>query len=243
MDTIGNKQTILIPKTNIPTLKIDFNLFLQILNNLVQNVKNTINSLINRSSLTNPSYPNRNFRNRNTSRFLFLIIAVVLLTLSFYLGKSLNQNSTSYKDDRPPQAATKARQILNKEFEFPLKDDKGKDISKVKYKIESAELQDSIIVKGQRATAVKGRTFLILNLKVSNNFTQGIEINSRDYVRLQIDSSKELIAADVHNDPVAVQAISTKFTRLGFPINDSDKNLMLTIGEIKGKKESIKIIF
>lgn len=238
-----DKQTISISKTNIPAFKINLDLFLQILNNLVQNIKNKINSLSNRNSLASPSYSNRNFRNRNTPRFLFPIIAVVFLILSFYLGRLSGQSSINYHDDRPLPSTTKARQVLNKELEFSLRDNKGNEISKIKYKIETAELQDSIIVKGQRARAVKGRTFLILNLKISNNFTQGIEINSRDYVRLSVNSSKELIAADIHNDPVAVQAIATKFTRLGFPINDSDKNLMLLIGEIKGKKETIKLNF
>src|SRR3989344_2472042 len=203
----------------------------------IKKVKNKISNLLNIGT------SGRNFGNKNNSRFFLFFIAIALLILSFYLGKSLNQNSISYKDDRPLPAATKARQVLNKEFEFPLKDGKGNEVSRIKYGIESAELQDSIIVKGQRARAVKGRTFLILNLKISNNFTQGIEINSRDYVRLSINSSKEFIAADIHNDPVAVQAISTKFTRLGFPINDSDKNLMLRIGEIKGKKETLKLNF
>lgn len=220
------------PETN---KKINF--FSRAFRASAQTIKNKISNLINARA------SGRNSGNKNNLRFFLFLIAIALLIFSFYLGKSLNQNSTSYKDDRPLPSATKARQILNKEFEFPLKDAKGNAISKIKYGIESAELQDSIIVKGQRARAVKGRTFLILNLKISNNFTQGIEINSRDYVRLSINSSKELIAADIHNDPVAIQAISTKFTRLGFPINDSDKNLMLRIGEIKGKKETINLNF
>ena len=215
-----NKQTTSIPSSSFAIKKI----------------KNKIRDLIRGVSF-------KNFQNKNNPRFFLFLIVIALLIFSFYLGKSLNQNSISYKDDRPLPAATKARQILNKEFEFPLKDGKGKEVSKIKYKIESAELQDSIIVKGQRARSVKGRTFLILNLKVSNNFTQGIEINSRDYVRLLVNSSKESMAADIHNDHVEVQAISTKFTRLGFPINDSDKNLMLRIGEIKGKKETVKLNF
>ncbi len=203
----------------------------------LQAVKNKINDAVGVGT------SGGNFGKNRNSRLFIIFIAVVLLGLSFYLGKSLNQNSTNYNDDRPLPSATKARQDLNKEFKFPLKDARGEDLSEIKYVIESAELQDSIIVKGQRARAVKGRTFLILNIKISNNFTQGIEINSRDYVRLLVNDSKELIAADVHNDPVAVQAISTKYTRLGFPINDSDKNLMLKIGEIKGSKQTIQLNF
>ena len=98
-------------------------------------------------------------------------------------------------------------------------------------------------MKGQRARAVQGRNFLILNLKLTNQYTQAIEIKTSDYVRLSVNNKNEFLAPDIHNDPVAVQPISTKYTRIGFPINDSDKNLMLRIGEIKGKKETIKLSF
>lgn len=164
-----------------------------------------------------------------------------MLLLSYYLGTTFGRKTVSYQDDRPSGAIVKARQVLNKELAVPLKDAKGKEIARIKYLIENAELQDSIIVKGQRARAVKGRTFLILNLKISNNHDQTIEINSRDYIRLFANSKKDAFAADIHNDPVQVQAISSKQTRLGFPINDADKNLTLQIGEIKGKKETVKL--
>ena len=129
-------------------------------------------------------------------------------------------------------------------FAFPLKDNKVEKVAEVKYMIEKAELRDEIIVQGKRATAVKGRTFLIFNLKVSNEFTQSIEINTKDYVRLSVNGNEEeWLAPDIHNDPVTVQAISTKYTRVGFPINDSDTNLIIRIGEIEGEKEKIPLEF
>jgi hypothetical protein len=73
---------------------------------------------------------------------------------------------------------------------------------------------------------------------------KGIEINSRDYVRLIVDgNTKEMLAPEIHNDPVEAQAISTKYTRVGFPINTSDKNLVLQVGEINGPKQTIKLEF
>lgn len=136
----------------------------------------------------------------------------------------------------------KAQETLNKDFTFPLKDASGKDVSKIKYTIQNAELRDEIIVQGRPAYAIEGKTFLILTIKITNNFDQAVNINARDYVRLTINGKdKELVAADIHNDPVSVQPISTKTTRIGFPINDTDKNLVLYVGEIKGDKTKIPL--
>lgn len=134
-----------------------------------------------------------------------------------------------------------AEQKLNKTLIFPLRDAQGKKVSDLKYEIQSAELRNEILVKGQKATAVEGRTFLVLNLKITNNFDKSIQLNSKDYIRLTTGNSPEKLAADIHNDPVEVQAISTKYTRLGFPINKNNSSLTLQVGEISGPKETIKL--
>ena len=230
---------ILIPATLILLRKIS---------NLVKSLKYQIAGLrLSRQSrlAQNPDYipsirPSINLRGKEKWLLaISAIVLVVLIGLAFYVGLGRNDSaSVAYTDTRPEPSKAKARQALNKEYAFPLKDEKGKQVSQVKYVIENAELQDSIIVKGQRAQAVKGRTFLILNLKIVNDHTQGIEINTKDYIRLSVNGSKEWIAPEVHNDPVLVQAISTKLTRLGFPVNDSDKDLILQVGEIKGEKQT-----
>jgi len=135
----------------------------------------------------------------------------------------------------------KATQEISKEFSFPLKDQSGNELGVVRYMIEKVELMDEIIVEGKRATTVKGRTFLIVTLKITNEYTQSIDMDTRDYVRLSVEPNQEWQAPDIHNDPVQVQAISTKYTRLGFPINETDKNLILRVGEINGTKEEIPL--
>lgn len=166
-----------------------------------------------------------------------------LLVVSYIIGGKSTQNVSGAQDQRVDAPISKAKQLINKEFLLPIKDDKNKEIEKIKYFIESAELQNEILVKGQRATAVKGRTFLILNIKITNKYTKTVALSSKDYVRLIIDDKKELIAPDIHNDPVQIQAIATKYTRLGFPINENYKSLKLQIGEVEGKKETINLNF
>lgn len=173
--------------------------------------------------------------------FLSVVFLAYLFRESVSSPKSRLLNSS---DQRFALPAPKATKVLNQEFSFPLRDSKGVEVSKIKYVLENAELRDKIVVKGQQATSIKGRTFLIISVKLVNDFEKAIEINTKDYVRLSVNGNEtELLAPDIHNDPVTIQAISTKYTRVGFPINDTDKNLKLRVGEINGEKKTLDINF
>ena len=175
---------------------------------------------------------------------LLILIVLLVIIVSAIIIKSRNSNNNSgnvaVKGEKINSPSVKAKQILNKEFIFTIKDGSGKS-NKIKYVIESAELQNEILLKGQRATSIAGRTFLILNIKVTNEQNYGIGINTKNFVRVKVNGKAELLAPDIHNDPVNIQAISTKYTRLGLPINDTDKDIVLQVGEIDGKKENIKL--
>jgi hypothetical protein len=193
----------------------------------------------------NPVRNSYNFRKLKKSFYipLVVIVAVVVLVLVVLLRNSQLSGSSTLgaSDQRIEVQKPRAEQDLNKKFAFPLLDDKGKEVSKIKYEILDAELRDEIIVKGKMATSVKGRTFLILNLKITNDYNKSISINTRDYIRLTANSNKEKLAPEIHNDPVEIQANSTKYTRVGFPINDTDKDMKLSVGEINGSKQDIAL--
>jgi hypothetical protein len=207
------------------------------------------------SETVQPIYNNRVPKNgffmkklmKSFLKFKIIYIAIIIILVIIGIVRGLPKKSTEVVSKSDPRAeinAAKAIMVLNRDIQFPIKDDKGKEVTKIKYTFETAELHDEIIVQGQRMVAVKGKTFFILTIKINNPYDKAIEINARDYVRLSANNdTKELLAADIHNDPVLVQAISTKNTRLGFPINDSDKNLVLIVGEIKGEKQKIQIGF
>lgn len=173
----------------------------------------------------------------------YIVLAIVILAISLGFKTLVGRTGRTQADDsRVEIQDAKAHTDINREFNFPLKDSQGNEVSNIKYVIKSADLFDEIVVKGQKAKAVKGRTFLILSVKVSNEYNQAIEISTRDYVRLiRNGNEEEKLAPDIHNDPVEVQAISTKSTRIGFPINDSDKDLKLQVGEITSDKEIIEL--
>jgi len=175
---------------------------------------------------------------------ILAVVGIVIISMLFRAVNSANKStvlSAASGTTKAESPKAKAEQKINKDFTFALKDENGKDVSKLKYTVEDAQVMDEIIVKGERAVAVEGRTFLIINLKITNDFNKSVQINSRDYLRLSVNKSAERLAPDIHNDPVEVQALSTKYTRVGFPINESDKNLTLQVGELTGPKESIKL--
>jgi len=201
-----------------------------------------------------PQFANRfNFQNlKHNKKFLrYLLLAVILIAVVFgikIVGDVVSgQNSSTQtlgKSDRITIAPPISTKNINKDFKFSLRDDKGKEISTFTYAVESVELRKEIMVKGQRATAIKGRVFLIINLKLVNTIKQGINVNARDYLRLSVNgNTNELLAPEIHNDPVEVQAISTKYTRVGYAVNEDDRNYILRVGEIDEKKETIKFNF
>lgn len=176
------------------------------------------------------------------------IALLFLVAVGFWITRESSNGITGavagVSDNRPDAGQASATLSLNKELAFPLKNEKNESVGQFKYIVENAELRKEIIVKGQRATSVKGRIFLVINLKVNNDTNNKLALNTRDYIRLMVnDNDKELLAPDVHNDPVEIQAISTKYTRVAFPINETDKNLRLRLGEISGEKQTVDLVF
>ena len=210
-------------------------------------VRDAFSHMSLRKILFSLTYRLRHLRiNRSTRRYTLLAVLVLFVIAAAVLAvRSLQGTPQLTQDGRVVIAGPRATLVLNKEFQFPLKDQTGKEVTKIKYTIEQAELRNEIIVKGKRAVAVQGRTFLILNLKVVNDFNQPIEMNVRDYIRLSLNGNKaELLAPEIHNDPVTIQAISTKITRVGFPIYDTDSNIALLVGEISAaQKEELPLTF
>lgn len=200
------------------------------------------------SRRSRPSFKISSFKNIFTPPVKIALAVVLGLLIIAFFGRNLfsttKPSTAANAEDKASVTPPKATLSLNREFSFPLLDDKNEEVSQFKFVLEEAQLRDEIIVQGQKAHTIEGRTFLIINLKIDNQFTQPIELDSRDYLRLSVNGNQdEWLAPEIHNDPVEVQAISIKNTRLGFPINDSDTSLVLQVGEIQGDKEKIEINF
>lgn len=172
---------------------------------------------------------------------LILLILGLASVLYFQFSK---QKQTKGMSETNAVSGPRATAQVNKELSIPLKDEKGKIVSTISYSLQTADIRDEIFIQGQKAVAVKGRTFLIMTIKITNPYDKSIQVNTRDYIRLSMNSNEsEWFAPEIHNDPVQISPISTKITRLGFPINSSDKNFKVKMGEIAGEKQSLDLNF
>lgn len=173
----------------------------------------------------------------------YFVALVVLVVVGFVIRLLLLPSSASVNQSSKTslKPALSVKQI-QKDFPISLSNGKGEEILGLVMQLESVEIRDEIIVKGQKASSVEGRSFLVVNIKLKNSLEQAVEINSKDYLRLGV-SENEWLAPDIHNDPVLVQAISTKPTRVAFPVNSDLRKFSLQLGEIAGDKEKLEIDF
>ncbi|MCL5019188.1 MAG: hypothetical protein M1426_01755 [Patescibacteria group bacterium] len=194
-----------------------------------------------------PNRPKRFLGKRSLVIIIAVIAALLILGVGLTAGNSPSKkgvNAASLNtstDTRTQVLPPKSTANINRTFTFDIKDNTGKSLGKIDYTLDNGEVRDEIVVKGEKATAVKGKTFLIINLKLKNSQNDPITLNTRDFVRLSVNNTKDWLAPDIYNDPVEVQAISTKISRLGFAINDTDKNIKLQVGEVDGTKTIVEL--
>lgn len=172
--------------------------------------------------------------------FLILIVAgAVFISLRTVLRRAASTPQVAGQISTVPVSATQ----INRDFSFVVYDKNKKLTDSVKYTITDAQLTKEIIIKGQKASAVSGRAFLIINLKLVNDFNDSLFLNTRNYMRIQPKGSADKLAPEIHNDTVEVQPLSTKLTRIGLPVDENTKEFTLFVGELDGEKEAIAIKF
>lgn len=181
----------------------------------------------------------KRIRNNKTSQKILFLLGGLLIVA---LGVSYFRDTSASTDGRLQLASPISRTEVDRTFTYTIKDGEGNEISNYSFTIDNAELRDEIVVEGKKATSVAGRTFLVINLEIKNDYDKTIEIDTQDYFRLVMNGNEEMkLAPDIHNDPVEVQPISTKLTRIAYPVNDTDSGFKLYVGEINGDKETVEL--
>lgn len=193
------------------------------------------------SNIKNIKFSRAGFLSSRVTKISLVVVVILIAIVVFSRSTNSSQTAAGDSDEKISLQDARAFQELNKDVEFPIKDSKGEELGKLRYSITSAEVRDQLIVQNKLRGSIAGRTYLVLNLKITNPFEKAVEIQSRNYVRLSSDGKEEWLAPDLHNDPVQVQAISTKLTRIAFPVYETDKDFVLQIGEISGEKTRLEL--
>lgn len=224
-----------------------FEMFENFSTNLSESVSQKQNEFKQTFNSRMPSSPRFRFRKKTLIRLLVPVVAILVIIFVARVVTTTSPSTTVSQSVRGENINIQeplASRTLNKKYVFPLKNELGKEVASFTYIVENAEIREEIVIKGQKATSVADRSFLIVNMKIINSGNKGMQLNTRDFIRLGVgEKPSEWLAPDIHNDPVEIQAISTKYTRVGFPVNDKDKIFRLQIGEIEGKKEIVNLSF
>lgn len=215
------------PNINIPTIPSGF----------------PIDEKINPSRMYTPSRhssPHAKGRIKNTLvMVVFIALTVSLVGIAWNVAsKQLSGKSTSVIS-APKVAGTKSIDI-NQTFRFEAVNRQKKALEQpIEYTITSVEKSKEIVLKLKRARAIEGKIFLVVNLKLRNDNDDSAIMQTREFIRLLPDG----LAPELHNDPIDVQPISAKETRLGFAVRENARDLKLQIGTITGEKTTIDLNF
>lgn len=175
------------------------------------------------------------FKKISPKKVVLTLVAVVVIAVGILIALSQFGKTATFKQD------VRVEIPINRSFKFPVYDGNGKATqTALTMNLTSAQKMRSILIQGKPAEARVGKIFLIINLEVTNNHNQKLQIAPVDLIRL-IDPTGKKFAPDVHNETVTVEPISVKKTRIGFVVDETAAGFNLQVGEIDGSKETIKL--
>jgi len=175
-------------------------------------------------------------------RNLLILAAVVVVVIGLLVVRNLRSSPKSLvqgaaQTDFSPQTQA----TVNRRFEIPIRSGNGKDTGNdLAVTLTTIDRSKRILIQGQPATARDTKMFLILNLEIENSTSDQLTVRPVDFVRL-VDSQNHSFAPDIHNNDVSAEPISIKKTRVGFVVDDNQKNFKFLFGEINGDKQTVEI--
>ena len=191
------------------------------------------------------NFPHEKFKNilnfvRKPQVVLALVTLVILTAGVVFIRGKVSSNPQVFGNSQTnfsPQITS----VLNRKFEIPIRNASGKETgTRLPITITTVDAARRILIQGKPATSRDGKTFLILNMDIDNSTTNQLSIRPVDFIRL-VDSQGKSFAPDVHNEVVKAEPVSVKKTRVGFVVDESQKQFKFLIGEIGGQAETVEI--
>lgn len=210
-----------------------------------------------------PATQANKIKSQNDTLWFFLILFIIISIIEgVFILNSLGDNNNEKVSETIETATDNTRlslaytptpslttapalkvqtQALNNEYLFPLKDYEGNEVTQVRYLLKQYEFTKEVSVNFQKATITNDKIVLVFDIEITNDSNSAFEIIARDYLRLSVNGTDKWLAPDMHTDPVEVRPHSTKETKVGFTINETDSNIKLQVGELEGEKDIIEI--
>lgn len=163
-----------------------------------------------------------------------IIIVAVLLLLCIALVYRRNGSK-----DSGPVAETNLNQSV-----WVMGRDKDGNATEnwVELTFNKAEKTKSVLIKGKSATAKDDKYFLVVYFEIRNESNRALYLLPVDLIRL-VKAEGKLFAPSVHQSLVEVRPISTKVTNVGFVVEGNEKDFVLKVGEVGGRKNEIQVNF
>lgn len=179
------------------------------------------------------------FKNRLV---IIALIAIALLSGAFFILKGkLSSQSIPALNSSQTNFSPQNQITINRKIEIPIRSSTGTVTGeKLAINLSTIDKSNRILIQGKPATARAGKTFIILNLEIDNSTKNQLTVRPVDFIRLQ-DSEGRSFASDVHNESVKAEPVSIKRTRVGFVVDENQKNFKFLIGEITGEKQTVEV--
>lgn len=167
-------------------------------------------------------------------------LLVIILVLVLFPG--VNPNSAVKKVAGSQTDFTAEKQVaIGSRFEVPIRKEDGTETpDKLIINLTTADLSKRILIQGKPATSRDTKTFILINFEVENSTSNQLTVRPVDFIRLT-DNENRTFAPDVHNNDVAVEPISIKKTRVGFVVDENQKEFKFLVGEINGEKKEVVV--
>ena len=161
------------------------------------------------------------------------LVVLVILTAGFFLFNSRSSDST---EDKPTVKIGKSYEIIARTSEGQ------RTTGRFNLTVTSTQFADSILVQGKRATPVKGKTFLVINMEIENPFKVSLYAFPVDLFRFVREDGQKF-APSVHQGAVRIRPESTKKSNAAFIVLPNEKKFKIEVGDINSPKETLEITF
>jgi len=169
---------------------------------------------------------------------LLIIIAVLVFFPGISPDSAVKKVAGSQTDFSPENKVS-----IGSRFEVPIRKEDGTETAdKLIINLTTAESSKRILIQGKPATSRDTKTFILINFEVENSTSNQLTVRPVDFIRLT-DNEGRTFAPDVHNNDVAVEPISIKKTRVGFVVDEHQKEFKFLVGEINGPKKEVVVRF